>query len=103
MDKDVKPNLIAIFDEQFPVLDLLSESQCCRLLKSLILVCKGEVVDFSDLPDDDLLKKLWPCFYGPLMRYYQNWLSNKKRSASMEGKKNAQKNKTIEEPNITVQ
>lgn len=62
----MKQNLIAIFEEQLPLLDVLSDSQVRRLINAMSSTfIRGKEVDMSD---DILLHSLWPSFRGPMER-----------------------------------
>lgn len=85
----MKQNLIAIFEEQVSLLDIMTDAQLRRLIKALASTfIYGEEVDLSD---DALLSSLWPSFKGPMERLGKCRNSDERRSEAMKGNKNAQK------------
>ena len=86
----MKQNLIAIFEEQVSLLDIMSDAQLRRLIKALASTfIYGEEVDLSD---DILLHSLWPSFKGPMERLGKCRNSDERRSEAMKGNQNARKN-----------
>ena len=98
---DLNTKIIAFSIEQYPLLEMLNDTQFRRLFRALYSTfIDGEVVDLSD---DPMLNAFWPSAYGFMERTTKNYISRMKMSEKKIGNTNASKSKEIvEEPTINV-